>query len=249
MKSQLSLLFLVSFLFACTTAKNISETPAADQSLKDKAVAVWEGTLPCPDCERIDYRLTLNSDNSFEEVSVFRGETLSETHENGRWQMNTDSIVILKQDQQVYKYFSLNNRQLEMMDLEGKLIDSVEHYRLQPVTLQDRDQLTGSKWRLIEMKGEKIQVSDTASIPTIEFDASTRRLMGKGGCNNYSGSFSLKANLVEIGPIVSTKMACPDMSIETSYFEMLSEKSMEHRIADNKLYLGEANQGLVFTRL
>lgn len=236
-------------LIACTSTRNINETPAAAQSLLQKAVAVWEGTLPCPDCERIDYRLTLNADNSFEEVSVFRGETLSETHENGTWQMNADSIVILKQDQNVYKYFSLNNQQLEMMDLEGKLIDSVEQYRLQPVTLQDREILTGSRWRLIEMNGEKIQVSDTAFIPSIEFDASSNKVMGKGGCNNYSGTFSIKANVIEIGPLISTKMACGDMTIETKYFETLSEKSMEHRIADNRLYLGEMNKGLVFTRL
>ena len=241
---------MVLLISACTTTKNIKETPAADNALFQSSVAVWEGSLPCADCESLDYQLTLKADKSFDEKSLYRGESLSEVHETGTWVMNKDSVIILKQGETVLKYFSFHGQHLEMMDLEGKPIESALNYQLQKVTIQDMDLLTEGKWRLMEMNGERIQVADTSKIPTLAFDVPNKKIQGRGGCNNYSGAFTIKANLIEIGPIVSTKMACTDMmEIETAFFEMLSEKTLEHRVADGKLYLGEANSGLVFTRM
>lgn len=241
---------MVLVLSACTTTKNIKETPAADDALVQRAIAVWEGSLPCADCESLDYQLTLKADKSFDEKSLYRGESLSEVHETGTWIMNNDSVIILKQGETVLKYFSFHGQHLEMMDLEGKPIESAINYQLQKVTIHDMELLTEGRWRLIEMNGERIQIADTAKIPTLAFDVTNKKIQGRGGCNSYSGAFIIKANLIEIGPIVSTKMACGDMmEIETAFFNMLSEKPLEHRVADGKLYLGEANTGLVFSRL
>ncbi len=249
---KIAILFLswVLVLSACSTTKNIKETPAADNALTQNAVAVWEGNLPCADCETLDYQLTLKADKSFDEKSLYRGESLSEVHETGTWVMNNDSVIILKQGETVLKYFSFHGQHLEMMDLEGKPIESSLNYQLQKLTIQDMELLTEGRWRLMEMNGERILVADTAKIPTLAFDVSNKKIQGRGGCNNYSGSFTIKANMIEFGPIMSTKMACTDMmEIETAFFGMLSEKTLEHHVADGKLYLGEANTGLVFFRL
>ncbi len=241
---------MVLLLVACTTTKNIKETPVADDALTQKAIAVWEGNLPCADCESLDYQLTLKADKSFDEKSLYRGESLSEVHETGTWLMNNDSVIILKQGETVLKYFSFHGQHLEMMDLEGKPIESSLNYQLQKVTIQDMELLTEGRWRLLEINGERLQVTDTSKIPTLAFDVANKKIQGRGGCNTYSGSFTIKANMLEIGPIISTKMACTDMmQTENTFFQMLSEKTIEHRVADGRLYLGEANSGLVFTRM
>ncbi len=162
MKAILLFSALVLVLGACTTTKNIKETPAGDNVLTQKAVAVWEGNLPCADCETLDYQLTLKADKSFDEKSLYRGESLSEVHETGTWVMNNDSVIILKQGETVLKYFSFHGQHLEMMDLKGKPIESAINYQLQKVTIQDMELLTEGTWKLMEMNGDRIQVTDTS---------------------------------------------------------------------------------------
>ena len=43
-------------------------------------------------------------------------------------------------------------------------------------------------------------------LPTIEFQ--NDRLGGNGGCNRYNGQYKLEGNVIKVGPLMSTRMAC-----------------------------------------
>lgn len=47
---------------------------------------------------------------------------------------------------------------------------------------------------------------------------------GSGGCNTYSGSYTLDGSAITFGPLASTMMACeePAMSVESAYFANLA---------------------------
>src|SRR5205085_10553401 len=55
-------------------------------------------------------------------------------------------------------------------------------------------------------------------------DVDEHRFAGNGGCNNISGTYELKMpNKIAIGNIISTKMACPNMELESQFLKALSE--------------------------
>jgi heat shock protein HslJ len=82
--------------------------------------------------------------------------------------------------------------------------------------------LNGTTWTLLELDVDQPALPDTAV--TLSFTED--QLSGSGGCNNYSGSFSLGTDnpfVMTIGPLVSTQMACPEpiLNQETSYLSAL----------------------------
>ncbi|OAN69685.1 hypothetical protein A8B83_01980 [Rhodobacteraceae bacterium EhC02] len=83
------------------------------------------------------------------------------------------------------------------------------------VTMQDRtldgcggesmDLLAGVEWIVQEIGGAGLV--ENAEV-TLEFDAVTRRLAGRSGCNRYNAAFELSGEGLSIGPAASTRMAC-----------------------------------------
>jgi heat shock protein HslJ len=67
------------------------------------------------------------------------------------------------------------------------------------------------------------------------------KLSGHGGCNSYFAQYSVEGNKIEIGPIGSTRMACPQpvMDQETAYFRAL-ESAATFKIEGSRLMLRTA---------
>lgn len=83
------------------------------------------------------------------------------------------------------------------------------------------NQLFGTKWKLINLNGTPIQASETLNPPWIQIDSIENRINGSGGCNRFFGKLSLKGTEIEISNVGSTKMACPNLEIESAFFQML----------------------------
>jgi heat shock protein HslJ len=86
--------------------------------------------------------------------------------------------------------------------------------------------LNGMSWTLLAIDGE--QPAPAESEVTLSFQGS--QVSGSGGCNSYSGSFSLdEANpfVMAIGPLAATERACPDPAgaQEAAYFAALDKVS------------------------
>lgn len=86
--------------------------------------------------------------------------------------------------------------------------------------------LNGTTWTLLELNPDQSALADTPV--TISF--ADGKISGSGGCNNYNGGFTLAGDNpfgMTVGPVVSTKMACPDpiLNQETAYFTALEKVS------------------------
>lgn len=101
--------------------------------------------------------------------------------------------------------------------------------------------LTDKRWKLVELMGKPIaDYGDLNAEPFIQFVSKDNRVTASGGCNNMSGAFELaSAGRIRIGPMMSTKMACPNMSVETEMGRLL-ETVDNYAIADGKLSLHRA---------
>lgn len=76
------------------------------------------------------------------------------------------------------------------------------------------DPLDGTAWALVTMGDQPVPASSTA---TIAFAAGTAS--GASGCNTFTGAGKIDGPSIKIGPLVSTRMACPGavMAFEQVY--------------------------------
>ena len=76
-------------------------------------------------------------------------------------------------------------------------------------------------WRVILMDGRLVPAG---TIITIVF-GHDGQVSGRGGCNRYSGSFTLTGEGLAFGPAAATRMACPQtqMKTEARFFERLGQ--------------------------
>ena len=83
------------------------------------------------------------------------------------------------------------------------------------------DPLAGSEWRPVEIAGtptpEDVEVY-------LQFRAEGA-VAGMGGCNRFTGSYSLEGEALAFSPLAATMMACPEpqMLVEQRFFATLAQ--------------------------
>jgi putative lipoprotein len=82
--------------------------------------------------------------------------------------------------------------------------------------------LENVQWTLIELDGAAIAARSHGA-PTITFVSKELRAQGFAGCNRFSGGYQLDGSQLRIGPLATTRMACPDGSAETALLKALQE--------------------------
>lgn len=102
------LLLITAFgtILACTSQSGNS-TKLADETY-------WT-ILPCADCEGIAYRIEFRANNEFEATSMYVGESSKKFRETGRWSVNQDSVITLKQDEKVIRRLLIEDRGLLLL--------------------------------------------------------------------------------------------------------------------------------------
>jgi heat shock protein HslJ len=77
--------------------------------------------------------------------------------------------------------------------------------------------LAGTNWRVAAINGRATPPADPLFI---NFEAA--RLSAKFGCNGLGANYSQAGDTITAGPVMGTRMACPDMSFETQGSAILS---------------------------
>ncbi|MFS2205298.1 META domain-containing protein [Variovorax sp. Varisp36] len=67
--------------------------------------------------------------------------------------------------------------------------------------------IEGPAWQLVQLGDEPVAPGSGAQV---QFDRSSGRLSGSGGCNRLSGTFTRSGISLKIGQLASTRMACAD---------------------------------------
>jgi heat shock protein HslJ len=80
------------------------------------------------------------------------------------------------------------------------------------------DRLDGTSWQLQSVADEPVP---SGIVVTLEFASGTAS--GSGGCNSYSGRYTVDGPSMSIGPVAATERACeePAMSFEQAYYAAL----------------------------
>ena len=109
--------------------------------------------------------------------------------------------------------------------------------------------LTGTSWTVTSYNnGRQAVVGVLADTTLTILFGESGQISGSGGCNNYSGSFkSDGVSTIEIGPLISTMMACADpegvMDQETQFLAALQAATV-YRIDGSTLEMRDAEGAL-----
>ncbi|MDU9003670.1 META domain-containing protein [Sedimentitalea todarodis] len=80
--------------------------------------------------------------------------------------------------------------------------------------------LVGGEWLVEDINGEGVM----DILQTTLVFGTDGQLSGTGGCNRYSGTYELSGDMLSIGPLASTRMACPEAisNQENRFFETIA---------------------------
>jgi carbonic anhydrase len=81
------------------------------------------------------------------------------------------------------------------------------------------------EWRLTEISGQPVKISEGEKPSVIQFDAATKVAAGYGGCNSFSGSYELNGTALRFGPIATTRRYCAGApgDLETKFLQALGQ--------------------------
>ena len=99
------------------------------------------------------------------------------------------------------------------------------------------DRLNGT-WKLQSINGQPIDTTGAPKgAPMLDFNLVENRVSGHTGCNSISGSLEVGKDTLQIGQIISTRMACANMDFEARYLESLDKKIIPFEIRGETLVL------------
>ena len=96
--------------------------------------------------------------------------------------------------------------------------------------------LTGVKWIAESLNGKELKFKEAGSEVFITLEAGNKKIFGKAGCNRFFGVYEQNDSRLTFSGMGATRMACPDMDIETAFFKVL-EDTRSFVIKKNKLTL------------
>jgi heat shock protein HslJ len=102
--------------------------------------------------------------------------------------------------------------------------------------------LPDTQWQVTGVNtGSAIESTTLTEQLSLAFGASDQ-VSGNGGCNSFSGTYTVDGDQLTFGPLASTEMACADdvMALEQSYFAAL-EKVTSFRRTGTTLDLLDAS--------
>ena len=81
------------------------------------------------------------------------------------------------------------------------------------------------EWNIIEINGSAVVPGQGQQLPFIGFDTTTGKVYGYSGCNRIIGSVDVNAKpgTIDLGALGSTRMACPDMTLEQNVLGALAQ--------------------------
>ncbi len=250
----LLMVFAVAVATGCSTTKKQAAVVTPDQPQKivigDNSAdspdwtGVYQGVLPCADCDGLVTTLTLNKDKTFKRVMVYKGKSDQAFEESGKFTWdNTGSVVMLQGITGSPSYYKVGENQVMQLDLQGKAVEGelAEMYILKKTEQVFDPSLTGKKWKLVELNGKPVeQPAGSGKDYYIELDTRETRVNGFAGCNGFFGNYELKAgNRITFTKMGSTLMACPNLSTEQALLKVL-ETADNYTVNGNRMELNKA---------
>jgi heat shock protein HslJ len=100
------------------------------------------------------------------------------------------------------------------------------------------ESLNDTTWKIL-MIGQLAVLDDVQT----EVRFAGGRISGTAGCNRFNGDFSVASNVLTFGPVISTRMMCPEpqMAQEAKFLALLKGKLIKRYSVQGDLILADEN--------
>lgn len=105
--------------------------------------------------------------------------------------------------------------------------------------------LLQGEWQITSMKQPSGSEAQLLNGVVINLNADST-FKGMAGCNQYSGSFSLKGTSIRFQNIRSTKKACPLLEQENAFLQLLQKAVSRYAVTSNHLLLRDGSGNIIF---
>ncbi len=203
---------------------------------------VYTGVLPCADCEGIQTSVTLHPDGRFERRTLYLGKPGAASNDEGTFAWDDKGgVVTLSAPEAAARMYQVGENRLFHLDINGSRItgDLANRYVLEK--LVSDPQIEGRRWVLTELNGQPVNVPDDGEQAYLELTTEELKITGHASCNRFFGRYEIKqGNRISFGENMGiTMMACPDMSVETAFMDVLRNVD-NYAIAADELSLNKA---------
>lgn len=223
-------LTLSLLLSACGPAPStqVETKTAAVIDQHSSAIALdWAGTykgvLPCADCEGIETVLELKADKSYNLSTTYLGKDATAFQQQGQFQWDSaGSVIQLLQQKDGPAHYKVMENQLLQLDSSGQIISGnlAEQYKLNKQAAVTEYKLTGVRWKLTELMGQAIAVTEPDLTPYLEF-GEDNRVSGFAGCNQFTGAYEVRGLSLSFKPMATTQKACLNASVEDQFLQSI----------------------------
>lgn len=184
----------------------------------------YRGTLPCADCQGIETAITLHPDGRFRSQSRYLGKDGPLVEDEGRFTWDSAGGTVTLTGTRTAR-FRVGENRLTALAQDGSVITGnlADHYVLAKLGEGPAERY----WKLVELNGQPVPAMKRQPYFILRSDGA--RVTGFGGCNNFTGSYTLDtaASRINFGAIAMTRMACPSgMDVEKTFGDVLG-------VADN----------------
>jgi len=242
---------VVIVLASCQTQKTASSDKANEGMKKTDAAHTsqnaldWDGTyrgfLPCDDCEAVQTTVSLKKDLTFTIKTKYLGKSDSVYQTAGKfsWNEKGNTVTLILPDKSQTTQYLVGENLLTQLDKQGNKItgDNASRY----VLSKSNYEILEKYWKLVELNGKDV-IADSTFIkdPHIILKESNNRIIGNGGCNSISGEYKIESlNRITVSKMISTKMACQRMALESEFLEAL-QKADNFNVVGDMLMLNKA---------
>lgn len=107
----------------------------------------------------------------------------------------------------------------------------------------------GGTWVVQSLRGHAVPAgTDAPAAPHLVFDAAQGRVTGSTGCNRLFGPYTATGTRLRLGPLSTTRMACPAPNPEPELLAALSAPDLSYRLGLDELTLLQGTTVLVVLR-
>lgn len=232
-------LFLVLFLLLLSSCYQQRRLVNGMNNLKpDDWAGTYAGRLPCDGCPGIETRIVFNNDGTYTRASeeLLRNKKPYTTTGKSWWDQDKGLIILQDSGYSITVPYRMNSKGLIMMHL-GTGVRPREERPEYTLFKETGKNPTEHYWSLVELNSKTVENNMPDGKPHILFHGSTGKTDGSGGCNDFSGNFSLRSgNELVVSPLVSTRKGCPPGGVENEFLRTI-EGTSTYEVKDDKMML------------
>jgi heat shock protein HslJ len=93
--------------------------------------------------------------------------------------------------------------------------------------------IEGRTWTLVELLDQPVGSGEHGPAPHLLLEPEGSRASGSGGCNRFTGSYSIDGDRIRVGPFAVTRRSCAHgMARERTFLEVLPRATRWRRVGE-----------------